>query len=81
MYDVGRMNAHTWRPQGSAAMMRMPGFKADAATAIPLIMPPPLTGTMMASSSGTCSSTELMGMLRTYTGHNTVHCTTTCGND
>lgn len=34
----------------------IPGLSALAATAMPEIMPPPLTGTMIASSSGTCIS-------------------------
>lgn len=46
-------SAASLRPEGSAAMIRMDGLMALAATAMPLIMPPPLTGTMMASSSGT----------------------------
>eukprot|EP00878_Enallax_costatus_P043354 GHUV01051299.1.p1 GENE.GHUV01051299.1~~GHUV01051299.1.p1 ORF type:complete len:102 (+),score=20.72 GHUV01051299.1:150-455(+) len=43
-------------PDGSAAMMRISGLMALAAMAMPDNIPPPLTGTTITSSSGTCSS-------------------------
>ena len=51
-------SAASFRPVGSAASILMPGLSALAATAIPLIIPPPLTGTMMASSCGTCTAKQ-----------------------
>jgi hypothetical protein len=47
-------------PSGSTAMMRMEGLRVLAATAMPDSMPPPLTGTRMASSCG--SSCRLVGV-------------------
>jgi hypothetical protein len=51
MPEAGRATT----PVGSAASILMSGLRPLAAMAMPEIMPPPETGTMIASRSGTCS--------------------------
>mmetsp|Transcript_3167 Transcript_3167/g.8767 ORF Transcript_3167/g.8767 Transcript_3167/m.8767 type:complete len:202 (-) Transcript_3167:631-1236(-) len=48
------VSAASFTPTGSAAMTRSPERRALATVAMPEIMPPPLMGTTMASSCGTC---------------------------